>query len=94
MAYQYKTVRGLLADRKRWTKGQAVRSNSDGTTSFCLLGAVYHVYKGRASSEAIFRIQQAIDKLFLPRWGGVAHFNDVQTTTHHNIRKVLKEAKV
>lgn len=87
----YKTVRGLLADRKRWCKGQGKKVTPDGQESYCLLGAVEEVYGMWTEAST-----KAVEKLYslLPGFDSIVYFNDRKYTKHSDILKVLKKAKI
>ena len=96
MAYKYKTVRGLLADRKRWCQGQVVKLNKDGSFAFCMFGAARMVYgiETPECNKAIAKINAAIAKVLKHQSCGIIEFNDAHHRKHSDIVKVLKHAKV
>lgn len=101
----YKTVRGLLSNPKRWTKGVY---EHDG--AFCMVGAVGKLTMGNSATPlfghpAIAKMAAAIIKLFPRRavvsnyrdaapYTLVTRFNDHPRTSHADLLKVLKEAAV
>lgn len=82
---KYKTIRELFSDRSRWTKnsiakdknGKSVHADEGEAVSFCLLGAVYHVYgysdrghgwgSSSKSHEVISKINRKLVKSFPKR---------------------------
>lgn len=97
---QYKTVRGLLKDPKRWTKyNSAVDKagnpcgNEDGVR-FCLIGAINKVYPDYTENlKMMDKLRQAIFKEE-GGWVAITTFNDSKTTTHKDIIKILNKAKI
>ena len=85
----YKTVRGLLADKKRWCKGKRRLVTPDGQESYCLIGAIEEVYGFNSSISHEIR-----DNLYGIIRGSVVGFNDDPKTRHSDILKVLKKAKI
>lgn len=97
----------LLADPKRWTKGEFARdghggrvgSGSPEASCWCLLGAKSKVgddlFAGRpgpAWLEAEMDVRFRLEEL-LPYPGGIPLFNDDLNTTHADVIKLLNAAR-
>jgi hypothetical protein len=91
MARKYKTVRSLLANRKRWIKG-----NLEHDGAYCIIGAINEVHgPDRLRERAHAKVKRAIDRLFpYFRHTSIMGFNDASVTTHAHILKVVRAAKV
>lgn len=107
MAREYKTVRGLLRNRERWTKDhyfkQVIKKDGRVVNSYCLSGACRAVYGDHNNKfyRALDRIIKAIGELH-PQFldgrsrveGDVIIFNDHERRRHKDILKVVQKARV
>lgn len=87
----YKTVRSLLNDPRRWG-----RHHYESHGRYCLYGAIDRVYGEESSdrrSDAVNRLRAALGILGRD-FGGVAYFNDNPGTTHQDILRVIRKAKI
>jgi hypothetical protein len=94
---KYKTVRGLLASKLRWTQLRSARTKENvgvplrsvNAAKFCLLGACYRVY-GNGAQEVIEKLRGILD--VRGYYHGVSIFND--TGSHAEVLALVREAKV
>lgn len=99
---RYTTVRGLLADRRRWCKFTPTLRRKNGTVAYCLAGAIREVnYRQGYSPEHISRIDARVIRtirVLFPRrinWQeSIMRFNDDRRTTHADVLRVARKARV
>lgn len=96
--FKYKTIRGLLTDKARWTKGSCALDKqgevcwikSDEATCFCLFGALSRVYDKDAYAEVYNKINDHIRKT--TEFNSMPDFND--SSTHEEVLALVMELKV
>lgn len=93
---RYKTVYGMLSNRKRWTKRAYARlansevccSNDPKAVRWCLIGACMEVYGCRADEEVIDKLRRVLGRDLV--WSDLSKLND--SATHSEILEVVKKA--
>lgn len=96
------TVRELLSDPERWTKGawalnQAgaeVNAISSDAKCWCLVGAISRCYRTDDEQQPIRDASAKVKALILDRHATIVDFNDSPKTTHADILAVLDEAGI
>lgn len=98
------TVRGMLSDPKRWTKGASARNKyrhrvsptSPSAVKWCLEGAVNRSSAGApsvASRRAFWVRRYLIEATPVRPWlCGIAWFNDDPETTHADVLALIDRA--
>jgi hypothetical protein len=105
MKKEFKSVRGLLQDKNRWTKGalavnasgKVVSSSSETAVKFCLVGAVSRIYpseKNFLKRADVFKRLLAALKSFKYCYPTIVQFNDAHLTTHDEVLKLIRKARV
>jgi hypothetical protein len=92
------TVRSLLSNRKKWTKGKMMRGCGH-SKSYCLLGALMHCYlKENEPATRYLKAKRRLEKAIAEFLGfsGIQtiSFNDSRSRTHEDILKVVRKARV
>lgn len=102
---EFKTVRELLSDPKRWTQN-AFAKNSEGRSlgrffaeeeacSWCLVGAVKHVYPTYEWGEIYERLAKILGKqAFTLRSYVLGVWNDDPARTHQEVLDLVTEAGI
>jgi len=94
----FKTVAALLRDKRRWTKGTTgetadglvVGWDSPKAVRFCLVGAIRKVYGPRSNS-----IMETLRKHHLLNNScGIINFNDAASTSHADVMRLVRKAKI
>lgn len=96
----YKTVAELLADPARWTKGCAARGKSGrevdprgrAAVSFCVDGAIDHVYQDSAEGVAAFKRATLLVRRRYG-WRHVSSFND-SSRSHRAVLTFVRKAGI
>lgn len=100
MVGKYKTVAGLLADRKRWCKGEMARLGNNSpcydytdftkAAKFCLLGAIAFV-----CGDDVKLVDEKQKKLLsVIGVAQIADWNDSPKRTHGEVLRAVKKAKI
>ena len=97
---RFETVRDLFRSPKRWTKHvlasdkdyNEVGPRSKEAQSWCLLGAIEHVYRGRAKHAAIQGLRDTIHEEF--GFSDICMFNDSPNIFIKDIRKAVRKAGI
>jgi len=93
----FKTVAELIESPNRWTQRASARTilgdpcdpNHPDAVSFCLIGAVQHVYPDYASrSDAYTKLAPVVGI------GAISAFNDNPKRTHAEILDVVRKANI
>lgn len=96
----YKTVRGLLADPKRWTKNAYARRadsslvdiHDPAACRFCLSGAIDLVYTIGRSDKVRTKVANLIRSRLLGDC--LISFNDSRRTKHSDVLQIVKDAGI
>ena len=98
LPYTYKTIRGLLTDKARWTKGNCALDKqgevcwveSDEASCFCLFGAINKVYKTDEYARVYDKLTKHIQSTTC--FCSMPEFND--NSTHEEVLALVMELKV
>ena len=90
-----KSVRKLLEDPARWTRGDMaidprgcrVDPLALDACAWCLMGAIKYIYAGKNLNEAETKLRMVVGH-------GIMEFNDKRSTTHADIMRVLEKADI
>jgi hypothetical protein len=93
---KYKTVRALLADKKRWIRGnyavnnrnRVVKVEDDTACRFCLSGAIRRVY----GEDTIAAVEARGQIMLACGLGSIVAFND--SSTHKQVLAAVRKAKI
>lgn len=96
----YKTLRGLFADAKRWTKdtfaenasGDDVKPKSKDAVCFCLIGGVRRVYPNVKEQNRVVKL--ILEALGLENIGQVFDWNDARNRSVKDVQKLVAKLKI
>lgn len=98
-------IQELFDNKSKWTKGY-LASNSNGdlcnvydrdAQCFCLIGAIYHCYRGEQTSEVLNKVRKEISnqlKINDSDNVSIAEFNDSDLTSFEDIKKMVTKLDI
>lgn len=97
MYEECKTIKELLCDESRWTKGsfakdsfgKSTNSFAENAVCWCLVGAINKIYRENSSKI----VNKVCIKLIDPDsdWLSLAHFNDDPSIAYKDVMKIVEE---
>ncbi len=89
MRKQFKKVKDLLVNDRRWTKGQEYTING----RYCLMAAIERCYNWNKHVKVHDKVLSYIVKYY-PQYNSIENFNDTDTTTFKNVRRIIEKTNI